>query len=158
MTVYLATAGYCVLSALVPVVNAETYLVAVAALTDPPDIWLLAGCAAGGQMVGKCIYYLAGRGALRLPGLLRRKTRPGRWARRLEDWREKAEQRPVYAAGLVLVSAFVGLPPFAAIAVLSGVVRLSPWLFVPLGFAGRYGRFAALLAAPGVWRFIVHST
>lgn len=156
MTVYLATVGYCVLSALVPIVNAEAYLVALAALADPPDVWILAGCAASGQMVGKCIYYLVGRGALRLPRLLRRKEQPGRWARRLEAWREKAERRPVYAAGLVLFSAFVGLPPFAAMAVLCGVIRLSPWLFVPLGLAGRYGRFAALLAVPGLWRYIVH--
>lgn len=153
----LVTFGYCIISALVPLVNAEAYLLGVAALTHAPNVWTLAGCAAGGQMVGKVVYYLAGRGAVRLPRMMRRKQRPGRWAARLERWRERAEERPVYAAGLVLLSAFVGLPPFAAISVLAGVVRLPAWLFVPLGLAGRYGRFAALLAIPGLWRYVWHS-
>lgn len=157
MSTYLATFGYCIVSALVPVVNAEAYLIALASLTDPPNVWALAGVAAGGQMLGKILFYYAGRAGLRLPGLLRTKQRPGRWARRLERWRERAEERPLYAAGLVLLSAFVGVPPFAAVAVLAGVVRLPAWAFFPLGLVGRYGRFAACLVAPAVWRFVVHT-
>ena len=154
MKVYLATFGYCIVSALLPFVNAEAYLVGLSALVDPPNIWLLAFVAAAGQMVGKTVYYFAGRGSLELPKAMRRKQRPGRWAERLKSWRRRAEERPVFAAALVLLSAFVGLPPFAAVSVLAGVVRLQVWVFVPLGLVGRFGRFAVCLAAPGVWRYL----
>lgn len=154
MKVYLATFGYCIVSALLPFVNAEAYLIGLSALVRPPNIWLLALVAAAGQMVGKTVYYYAGRGSLQLPRVMRRKQRPGRWAERLQRLREKAEAKPVYAAGLVLLSAFAGLPPFAAVSVLAGVVRLPVWLFVPLGLVGRYARFAVCLAAPGVWHYL----
>lgn len=156
MTTLLATFGYCVVSALLPFVNAEVYLLGIAALTRPPNIWLLAGTAAVGQMIGKIPYYYAGRGALSLPRVLRREPKPGRWSARFERWRTKAEDRPLFAAGLLLLSAFVGLPPFAAVVVLAGVVRVPLWLFLATGIAGRYARFACLLALPGVWRYLSH--
>lgn len=154
MKTYLATFGYCIVSALLPFVNAEAYLLGVAALTRPPNVWLLAFVAAAGQMVGKTLYYYAGRGSLQLPRLMRRKQRPGRWATRIAGWRDRAEGSPLFGAGLVLLSAFVGLPPFAAVSVLAGVVRLPVWIFVPLGLVGRYGRFLVCLLLPGAWRYL----
>lgn len=154
MKTYLATFAYCIVSALLPFVNAEAYLVGVAALTRPPSVWLLALVAAAGQMVGKLLFYYAGRGALRLPRLLQRKQKQGRWAARLRGWRQRAEAKPLFGAGLVLVSALAGLPPFAAVSVLAGVVRLPVWVFAPLGLAGRYGRFLVLLLAPSAWRYL----
>lgn len=154
MIVYLGTFGYCIVSALLPFVNAEAYLIGLAAVVDPPNIWLLALFAAAGQMVGKVVYYYAGRGSLQLPRVMRRKQRPGRWTAKLQALRQKAEARPVYAAGLVLLSGFAGLPPFAAVSVLAGVVRLPIWLFMPLGLVGRYGRFAVCLAVPGLWQYL----
>lgn len=156
VTEYLATFGYCMVSALLPFVNAEAYLVAVAAVTHPPNVWLLAAVAAVGQMLGKLVYYGAGRGGRRLPQLLQREQAPGRWATRLRHWQDRAARHPVYAVALMLVSAFIGLPPFAAVSVLVGVIRLPVWAFVLTGTVGRYARFAACLAAPSIWRLLAH--
>lgn len=157
MITLLATLGFCVGSALLPFLNAEVYVLAVGALAGPPDPWLLAGSAAVGQMIGKTVIYCAGRGGLRLPRVLRRDHRPGRWSARLERWRTRAEDRPITAAALVLVSAFTGLPPFASVSLLAGVVRHPIWLFEALGLLGRYGRFASLLCIPAVWHCIGHT-
>lgn len=156
MITLLATFGYCVVSALLPFVNAEAYLLGVATLTRPQDVWLLAGCAALGQLTGKLAFYYAGRGGLQLPRLMRWKLRPGRWTAQLGRWRAAAENRPVVTAALVLVSAFAGLPPFAAVSVFAGVTCQRVWLFGVLGLVGRYGRFACLLCVRNLWRQLAH--
>lgn len=154
MKTYLATFGYCIVSALLPFVNAEGYLVAISAVTRPPNLWLLAFVAAAGQMVGKTIYYYAGRGSVQLPRLMRRKQKQGRWSVRFARWRQRAENQPLFAAVLVLISAFAGLPPFAAISVFAGLVRLPVWAFVPIGVVGRYGRFLVCLLVPNLWHYL----
>jgi membrane protein YqaA with SNARE-associated domain len=52
----------------------------------------------------------------------------------------------VAAGALVFVSALTGLPPFAVLSVLAGQLRMSLALFLGLGFAGRWLRFAGVLA------------
>ena len=59
----LSTFGFCVLSALIPVFNAEVYLAALAASESPP-LWPMAAVAAGGQMIGKVVWYYLGASAL----------------------------------------------------------------------------------------------
>ena len=49
------------------------------------------------------------------------------------------------AAGLVLVSAYSGFPPFAVLAVLAGQLRMSLTLFLTVGLVGRWLRFATIL-------------
>ena len=53
-------------------------------------------------------------------------------------------------SAVTAVSAFVGLPPFAVVSVLAGTVRMRWWLFAVIGLAGRFGRFLAILLAPGL--------
>lgn len=144
MTLLLSTFGVCFVSALIPLVNAEAYLGGVGLLSDDPGIWVLAIVAALGQMVGKVIWYQVGRSSLNWRWV-RRKTESTKWQGRFETWQRRTRGNAWIAGLLVFVSAAVGLPPFAIIAVLAGQLRVPFVLFVLTGFAGRVLRFAAVL-------------
>ena len=140
-----STFGFCVLSALVPVLNAEVYLAAVAASQAPP-LWPMAVVAGAGQMVGKVVYYLIGKSSLQWRWVSKRVDTP-RFQAGLERWRSRLEHRPWVAAAFVFVSACVGIPPFAVVAVLAGTLRMSLPMFAAVGLAGRVLRFASVLGA-----------
>lgn len=147
------TFGYSVVSALVPVVNAELYLVGL--MTRQPQLawWLVGLAAAVGQMVGKLVYYYAGRGVLRLPARLRRRSdrqSAGRWSQRLARFQHTCHDRPVWTVGVLLASAAIGLPPYLAIALLAGVGRVPLPTFLVTGLVGRFARFGAIAASPGL--------
>lgn len=147
------TFGYSVVSALVPVVNAELYLVGL--MTRQPQLawWLVGLAAAAGQMVGKLVYYCAGRGTLQLPTRLRRRSErqsAGRWSRWLARFQRTCHDRPVWTIGVLLVSASIGLPPYLAIAVLAGVGRVPLPTFLVTGLVGRFARFGAIAASPAL--------
>ncbi|WP_026454866.1 hypothetical protein [Saccharomonospora iraqiensis] len=148
-----ATLGTGVLSAVVPVVTIEVYLVGVRA-TDPDVPWpALALAAAVGQMAGKMLFFYAGRGGVRLSERLRRDTDPTRsrrWVTWISRFREACAERPRTAAGILFVSASLGLPPFAVIAVVAGATTMGPVRFLILGFSGRTIRFAVLTLAPSL--------
>ncbi|MBZ2199267.1 YqaA family protein [Occultella gossypii] len=142
-----AAFGYCLLSAIVIVLPAEVYLLAVALVSDVPAVWLaLAG--AVGQVAGKMLYYLLGRGVLDLAHLRKRSTAKGRWVDgmdRVEAWC----RRHVWGPSLITaVSAFAGVPPYALVSVLAGTVRMRWWLFALISVAGRWLRFWAVMAVP----------
>lgn len=147
------TFGYSVVSALVPVVNAELYLVGL--MTRQPQLawWLVGLAAAAGQMVGKLVYYYAGRGTLRLPARLRHRSErqsTGRWSRRLARFQQTCHNRPVWTVGVLLASASIGLPPYLAIALLAGVGRVPLPTFLVTGLVGRFARFGAIAASPAL--------
>lgn len=132
------------LSALVPIINLEAYLAVRAAVADIDMVWLLAFVAAVGQMIGKLIWYQLGASSLNWAWVRRKVDKP-KARERLELWRERTHERPVLAGALVLLSALVGLPPFAVLAVVAGQLRMSLPLFLTLGLAGRWLRFAFVL-------------
>lgn len=149
------TSSVCFVSALVPVVNTEIYLVGL--VTQQPQLpwWLLGPAAAVGQMAGKRLFYYAARGSLRLPARLQRHSGwsgGGRWSRRLVRFQETCRERPAWAVGVLLVSASLGLPPFLMITVIAGMARIPVTTFLVTGLAGRFARFAAIAASPGVVR------
>lgn len=147
--VAVGTFFYCLLSAVVPVANAEVYLVGVAVTTDSPPV-LLAVAAASGQVLGKMAFYLLGRGVIDLSRLRRHSRTTGRWTERMarvSDWCDRHAWGP---SAVTLVSAVVGLPPFAVVSVLAGTLRMRWWLFALCGLIGRFVRFLAVLLAPGV--------
>ncbi len=145
----LATFVYCIVSGFVPVVNAELFLVGIAALAPREALPAVALLAAAGQMVAKCGMYLGGLGGARLPKGKRRETLE-RWHARVERWRSKDL--------LVLVSAAVGLPPFFVTSILAGTLRLPFARFLAMGFLGRLIRFGVVLAVPAVGRWLVGGT
>ena len=148
----LATFGLCLVSALVPVVNAEVALVAIALVSPVPPL-VLALVAGAGQMVGKMVFYLLGRGALdprRWQRWRRHGTATGRWSARTARVRAWAEQHTWGPAVLTGVSALTGLPPFAVVSVLAGALGMRWWVFAVVGFAGRSARFLLVLLSPGL--------
>ncbi|PRX95528.1 hypothetical protein [Allonocardiopsis opalescens] len=137
-------------AALVPLLAVEGYVVVMGAVVDPALLVPLALAVGAGQVVGKLAYYYVGRGVLRLPWLRRKAERPGRWTERVDRWREAAHGRPVWTGGLMLLSAFAGLPPLMVTSVLAGSVRMHVGWFVAVCMVGRTARFALLLFAPGM--------
>ena len=144
-----ATFLFCLLSAVVPVANAEVYLVGVSLGSDAPAA-VLASAAAAGQMLGKMLFYLVGRGALDLSRLRRKGTASARWTDRMARVQQWSQRHAWGASAVTAVSAFAGLPPFAVVSVLAGTVRMRWWLFLVIGLVGRFARFLAVLVAPGL--------
>lgn len=137
----LATLVYCFLSGFIPIFNTEVYLVGIAAFTSWASLPLLAVMAGAGQMIAKAGIYLAGRGTLEIP--------LGKYEEKRQAWIERIEQREAGAGGLVLLSAFVGWPPFYAISAVAGAVAMNLPIFLGLGMAGRTARFGLILALGG---------
>lgn len=149
MKLLLTTFGYCIASALIPVINAEAYVAGVGVVFHGAAIWGVAATAAGGQMVGKIIYFLLGRRSLQWAWVRKKLAEPKRQAA-LERWQTRIGDR-LWMAGLVLfASALLGVPPFLVLAVIAGQMRVPLPLFVVVGFAGRLGRFAAILGLADV--------
>jgi membrane protein YqaA with SNARE-associated domain len=136
--------GVSVVSALVPLVNLEAYLAALAAVTDREGVWLLAAAAGAGQTIGKVVWYHLGANALRW-GWVRRKVETPKAQAKLELWRARTHDRPLAGGVLLAVSGFSGFPPFAIVAVLAGQLRMSLPLFVTVTFLSRTLRFAVVL-------------
>jgi membrane protein YqaA with SNARE-associated domain len=141
----LSTFGYCLLSAVFPLANAEAYLGALAA-TDHggSTVWLLAATASAGQTVGKVAFYSLGRSSLNW-AWVRKKTETVKWQARLAKWQETIHGKRWAATALLLASAFLGIPPLAVVSVIAGQLKSPLPLFVVAVFVGRTMRFAALL-------------
>ncbi|MGH3362722.1 MAG: VTT domain-containing protein [Nocardioides sp.] len=154
MSLLLGTLGFAFLSALVPVFNVEAYL-AVLATRSTGVVALVAAAAAAGQMVGKVLWYLAGSSALHLKSVERKLAQP-KWQRSLRTWQDRTHGRPYVAAGITFASAFAGVPPYAVIAVMAGVLRMSLPLFVLTGLVGRFLRFLVILELASAAWLIVH--
>jgi membrane protein YqaA with SNARE-associated domain len=158
-------------SALLPIISVEIFLIGL--VSQEPDVpWLaLAAAIAVGQMAGKLLYYYAAKGSIRLPAFLQRKPaqarepspRRDRWSmrtKRLRSWAERLTERchrhPHVMFGTFGLSAVVGVPPFLAMSIVAGLVRMKVSAFLSAGLVGRFIRFSALAAAPALcagWLF-----
>ncbi|WP_150239005.1 YqaA family protein [Nocardiopsis quinghaiensis] len=132
----------------VPVFSIEVYLVGAVVAVDDGALAPMAVAAGAGQALGKLPYYYVGRGSLSLPWLRRRARTPGKWAARAEDWRRRAEEHPVWGAGLVALSSFASVPPFLMVSVLAGVTRMNAVLFLAVTFVTRTARFLIVVFGP----------
>ena len=134
--------GGAVVSALVPLVNAEAIVLATA-LTVPPELALLVALAVAlGQVTGKVVLYYGGKGigTLATSG---RSPRAHAMARRLRG--NQGRLRLTFFA-----SASVGLPPLYIMASVAGLARMPLPTFLSLCFIGRFIRFYALFLVPGL--------
>jgi len=138
--IYAGTFLVCFVSGLVPVVNAEVWLVAVTLLVDTaaplPAVVVLA---AAGQMAAKSLLYYAALGVLDLPtGRYREKVEKARAS--LARWK----RRP----NLVLfASASIGLPPLYVTTLLAGGLGYRFRSFFVIGMLGRAARFTVIVVA-----------
>lgn len=130
-------------SALLPLINIEAIL-AVSVSQAPHHMWGLIIAATIGQMLGKILWYWGGMHVDRAPWVNRHLEKPKAKAS-LDRWHERAEGRPWFTAGLLLVSASLGFPPYAVTAVLAGILRVPFWIFLVTGLVGRGLRFWAVV-------------
>ncbi len=133
-----------VVSALIPLVNAEAYAVLAATRTRPAAVGAVVVALAAGQTVGKLVLFEAARrGSGPLHARLARKGegRAARWHGRVCGLMTRRR------TGLptVLVSAAVGLPPLALVSLVAGASRQRRWEFGAVCLVGRAARFAILV-------------
>ncbi len=130
---------------LVPVVNVEIYLAALAAGSWTFfDLLILAMLAALGQMTAKLVLYYAAQGAVSLPGQ-RLQTALATAQTRVTTWNDKA-------LGVYFTSSLLGLPPFYLVSLAAGILKIGLVSFLGLGILGRFVRFIAVLAgASALW-------
>lgn len=132
-------------SAFVPVVNLEAYLVGQSALV-PGGGLISAIVAALGQMLGKALWYELGVNVSRIPWLARKVESP-KWQAKHDELEAQLQGRPWLTAGTLLVSASLGFPPFAIMSVLAGDLKVPRPIFWVTGFVGRFVRFWVTLGA-----------
>ena len=134
------TALICLVTAVIPVVHVEAYLVVVATQVPSWQLPWLVVIAATAQVAGKVWLFQAGRD---VTGRLFRK-----YAARREQLRERVAGGPVLRGALVSTSALIGLPPFYAVSVLAGSIGIPLPEFVLYGLLGRLVRFGVLVFLP----------
>jgi membrane protein YqaA with SNARE-associated domain len=126
----------CLVSGLLPLVNAELLVVAAAAAVPVSMLPAIVLVAAVGQMVTKTSLYGVARWA------------PSRLGPRARTLLARASERTSRRGGAVgttiFASAISGLPPFYGVSLAAGALGVRTGTFVLTGLAGRAGRFALL--------------
>jgi membrane protein YqaA with SNARE-associated domain len=145
----LLTFAFGVVSAVIPIFNMEAYISVLYASTDHYPALLLAFVGSLGQNLGKLVWYFVSRGALDIPWLKRQLSSPKRQAQ-YERWREFVQGRPFMSGVLTFVSAAIGFPPFFAMAMVAGTLRMNVVVFFFAGLAGRTLFFWAWLLGVGL--------
>ncbi|MGH3447065.1 MAG: VTT domain-containing protein [Nocardioidaceae bacterium] len=153
MKLLLATFGVAIASALFPLINIEAYIAGIGALVDNFGIWPVSFVAAAGQAVGKVFWYEVGRSSLNWRYIKKKMEAPA-WQKRYDQVKTMTEERPWTGMGLLAVSAVLGFPPLAVMAVLAGQLKFHRVWFYAITFFGRSLRFAAVL---GGVAYLIHS-
>jgi membrane protein YqaA with SNARE-associated domain len=152
----LTSVGFGVISAIVPVANAEAYVIGsqVSAVAGPVSIAVGVGI---GQMFGKLLLFLSVRKGRQLPFVRHRREearkepvgrfRAGfrRWVARLLDL--VGQKR--WGLPIVLLAAVIGLPPLYAVALLAGATAMRGAWFAVFVLIGRVTRFVLLALGIG---------
>ena len=152
----LTSVGFGAVSAVVPVVNAEAYVVGsqVSAIAGAVPIAVGVGI---GQTFGKLVLFLSVRQGKNLPWIRHRRAEAARGpagpfrtrvraaiARLLELVGQKRWGLPI-----VLLAAVVGLPPLYAVALLAGATTMRTLWFALVVLLGRVTRFVLLALGVG---------
>lgn len=144
MILWLTTFGISIVSALVPFLPIEFYILGAGAARPgvPAAIWL--GIAAGaGATVGKIIWYEVARRGISSRWAQRKLSEPKVKAG-YEKWVGRMQGRPWYGVAVMFIAASVGIPPLLVMAAVAGMLRMPMWAFVPTVFVGRTIRFTLL--------------
>ena len=137
---YVGSFAIAIVSGIIPIVNAELYLIGlVLALGSVPEALVLGVLIAAGQMIGKGVLFQTARGA----SLLGEARRP-KLAARLAHARTKLARWQSKPYSVTFVSAAVGLPPLYLVTLLAGVLNIRFRAFLLVGFAGRTLRFGTI--------------
>ena len=149
MRLLLLTFGFGFVSAVIPLFNMEAYISVVYANSTAHSALLLAFIGSLGQNAGKLVWYYICRGALDIPWLKRRMDTPRRQAS-FQKWSDFIQGRPGWSGVLTFVSAAIGFPPFFAMAMVAGTLRMNVVVFFVAGLLGRTLFFWAWLAGVGL--------
>jgi membrane protein YqaA with SNARE-associated domain len=136
-------------SAFVPILNAEAFIGANAVLSDGRSVALVCLGVTVGQVLGKWVIFSLSRAGFR--EIDRHSSGSGRMTRfipervrsasnRLLNWVDAGQR----TAMVVFVSASVGIPPLALVAVLAGRTTISQVAFVTSCAIGRTLRFVVI--------------
>jgi membrane protein YqaA with SNARE-associated domain len=123
-------------SAVIPLLNAEVYLAALATQIHPSDALPLAVLSGLGQMVGKVVWYVGSLRSTELPWV-RKRMESGRFRESVDTWEQRINGRPSMAAGIMLLSSIVGFPPLLVMGVVAGALRMRMWIFASTILLGR---------------------
>jgi membrane protein YqaA with SNARE-associated domain len=145
----LLTLGFGVVSAVIPVFNMEAYISVVYARSQQHSALEVAFIGSLGQNIGKLVWYYVSRGAVDIPWLRKRMDTPKRQAQ-FERWRTYVQGRPVFSGLLTFASAAAGFPPFFAMAMVAGTLRMNVVVFFVAGLVGRTLFFWAWLLGVGL--------
>jgi len=146
----LATMGTAALGSVFPLVNIELYLLGVVSSVNSVSWWALAVAAAFGQLIGKTLFFFAGRGSFRLGERLMRKTDTSnsRWTEWLHSFHRRTEERPLWGTLVLFATSIPGIPPFTLMCFLSGAAGLPLLTFWIACLAGRTLHFFLITGAP----------
>jgi membrane protein YqaA with SNARE-associated domain len=134
--IYAGTFAIAAVSAFVPVISIEVFLVGLTVARGPADAVALVMLATLGQLAGKLPIYYATRGLTSLPG------RHRRWLDRVRGWLDRTGRSP----DLVLAaSALVGVPPFSIASTAAGALAIPAARFSLIVASCRALRFTALI-------------
>lgn len=138
--IWLATFMFSLAGSVIPLLSIEAYVLALSVASPQAELLPVALAASLGQMAGKSLVYLSGRGLVRWP------------FRRADDRIREAAARLARAergaTALVLTSAVMSLPPFYAVSLAAGALRLPFGRFFAAGCAGAFLRFAVVFTVP----------
>ena len=136
-----------IVSALLPWVNAELMLLAVAApLTSFSDVSGVVLAITAGQVIGKSgLYWIARRTS--------RPTLNGRFGEAVDRWRVVCESRHRSMQTMMTLSAVFGLPPFYLTTLAAAALGVGFARFLVAASIGRLLHFAAVALAP----FLIHA-
>lgn len=148
MTLLGLTLGFGMISAIIPVFNMEAFI-AVAYAQSSQHPLLLSFVGSLGQNIGKLVWFYVCRGALDIPWLQKRIDTPKRQAQ-YEKWSGYVHGRPIMSGALTFLSAAVGFPPFFAMAMIAGALRMNAAVFFLAGLVGRTLFFWVLLTGVGL--------
>lgn len=152
----LTSVGFGVLSAIVPVANAEAYVIGsqVSAVAGAVPVAVGVGL---GQTVGKLVLFLSVRQGRQLPFVRHRRAA----ARRQQVGPARARfragaarllelvGRKRWGLPIVLLAAVVGLPPLYGVALLAGATTMRTGWFTLVVLLGRTARFVLLALGVG---------
>ncbi|WP_190815269.1 VTT domain-containing protein [Saccharopolyspora pogona] len=147
----LATAGTAALGSVFPLVNIELYLLGVVSTVDGVSWWAFGLAAAVGQVAGKALFYLAGKGGFTLGERLRKRVeakRRGRWSAWFEKFHQRTQERPWWGLGVLCLSAVPGIPPYSLMCFLSGAAGIPLIGFLVASLVGRSLHFLIVAGAP----------
>ena len=138
----LASFGVSLAASLSPVGGGvEVYLLATSALLPSAFVAPLVVASAAGSVAAKTLVFMGTSKAVGTPRFLEKGGRRAALAARIQEG-------PWIRRSMILLSATLSLPPYYALAVVTGALRTSRTEFIVLGLIGQSLRFTAVWAIP----------